>query len=196
MSASWNDFNDAQNTVHHAEGHDRQGAPHHPPGRLRRPGAGLDRRLCHARRQRRRLPQRRIHRSRRPVCPAQDLHADRPLQPEGPGVGEHGPRPDPRHPQLGARHLGQGHLAAGAGGTPHQRLPGPRRHRVPRPRRRRRGRQRRSEERDPQGDHPGPPGLRQVHGRSRRSGASVGIAPAAAAAPAQPKSGIRPTWAQ
>ena len=35
------------------------------------------------------------------------------------------------------RHLGRGHLAAGAGGTPHQRLPGPRRHRVPRPCRRR-----------------------------------------------------------
>ena len=64
--------------------------------------------------------------------------------------------------------------AQGAGGTADQRLPGPRRPRVPRPRRRRRGRQRRSEERDPQGDHARPPGLRQAHGR-RRSHRTGGI---------------------
>jgi len=44
----------------------------------------LDRRLGAPRRHRRRLSRRRIHRRRRALCPAQDLVADRPLQPEGP----------------------------------------------------------------------------------------------------------------
>ena len=59
---------------------------------------------------------------RRALCAPQDLVADRPLQPEGSGLGQHGPRPDPRHPELGARDFRQGQLARSAGPPPHQRV--------------------------------------------------------------------------
>ena len=95
----------------HPEGHARQGAPDHPPRRLRRSVAGLDRRLCHARHDGRGLSQRRVHRRRGPLRATQDLLADRALQPQGPGLGEHGPQPRPRHAEFGARHLRQGRIA-------------------------------------------------------------------------------------
>ena len=58
---------------------------------LRRRLAGLDRRLCHPQRQHRLgLSELRIRGDRRPVCAPQDVVADRPLQPQGSGLGQHG----------------------------------------------------------------------------------------------------------
>ena len=96
---------------------------------------------------------------------AQDLHADRALQPQGSGLGQHGPQPHPRHAELGARHLRQGRLAAGAGGAAHRRLRRSRRARVPGAHRCRRRHQRRRQERDPERRHAGPPRLRPGDGR-------------------------------
>ncbi len=105
---SWNDFNDAN---------DQSSFDLIPKGtavRVRltiRPGnfddaaQGWDRRLCDAQCQHRLgLPQRRVRGAGGRVRPAQALVADRPLQPQGSGVGQHGPVVHQGDAQLRARH--------------------------------------------------------------------------------------------
>ncbi len=41
--------------------------------------------------------------SRRPLCQAQGLELDRAVEPQGPGVGQHGPLLRARHPELRPR---------------------------------------------------------------------------------------------
>ena len=97
--------------------------------------------------------------------PAQDLHADRALQPQGAGLDQHGPQPGARHAELGARDFRQGHVGRGAGGAADQRVCRSRRDRVHRPDRYRHRRQRRRQERDPQRGHARSSRLCAGHGR-------------------------------
>ena len=153
----------------HPQGHAGQGAHDDPPGRVRRPRAGLDRRLCQAGLHGRGLSRCRIHGSRRTLCQAQDLVADRALQPQRPELGQYGPQPGAGHAELIARNFRQGQLGAGAGRAAHQRVCRPRRDRVHRPDRCRQGLERGRAQRDQKRGHARSPRLCAAHGSWRRA---------------------------